>query len=325
MSEFNSMIPQGPHQTPIVRTESVSAPAEQAPEQATAQKAAPNRAAFERVLQRQPVVQNLLEPELLEAPLNRVSSQKLRQQAARVPRPQGMMLADSPLTRLGDRKLVETLMKGENGEGVPRFGNINRSGKAIEASGLLGALQLLADRQIEVPASEFNRSTADDAVLVMTGFARMSPAEIEAKKQAAYEHPEVKTELEGAIAKKFYGSEKHKEFGALVEALTGGVLSAEEAMAMYPCGGIPGPGADEVPVINGLGAIQRHAMRHDALGFLLTRFEVGPGYGSKTTVFGRQNTDPLAGQLLGVARELFKDSSVSPESGHVAGPERFRA
>ena len=61
-------------------------------------------------------------------------------------------------------------------------------------------------------------------------------------------------------------------------------------------------------------------MRHDATGFLLTRFGVGPGYGTPTTLLGRDKDDPLAGQWLGVLREAVSTSSVLPDTSHVGAP-----
>jgi hypothetical protein len=83
-------------------------------------------------------------------------------------------------------------------------------------------------------------------------------------------------------------------------------------MAMNPSGGLPGPGMNEIPLIGAFDSVARHAMRHDATGFLLTRFGIGPGYGSPTTPLGLNNSNPLAGQILGIAREAFGKASVLP-------------
>jgi hypothetical protein len=275
-------------------------------------------------LQRQPALENLLDPEVLETPLSALSAQQIQAHSALLPRPSGLQLAEGPLAKLSDQDLIDTLMKGENGMGGKRFGTVLRTAEALEMSGVLNGLRQLASRDIQVPASEYDRHISDDAVLVMKGFAKMSPQQIAELKEQAYHHPEREPDLQGAIDKKYYGSADHKQFGALVESLTGGVLSAEEAMAMCPCGGIPGPGPKEIPLARDIPPVARHAMRHDALGFLLTRFGVGPGYGSKTTIFGRNSDDPMAGQVLGIARETFKESSVFPPSKHVAKPERFK-
>jgi len=186
-----------------------------------------------------------------------------------------------------------------------------------------GVLERMARVQgVKVPASELNRTIEHDAILVQQDLARMSPEQIAKLKEAAYSHPECKADLDPAIKMGHYGSAKHKEYGALIEKLTGGIISAEEAMAMNPTGGIPGPNDKKIPLFADFGPVARHAMRHDATGFLKTRLNVGPGYGSKTTIFGRQSNDPLAGQILGVTREIFHSSKL-PVSDHVAKPGRF--
>ncbi|PKL76038.1 MAG: hypothetical protein CVV27_12310 [Candidatus Melainabacteria bacterium HGW-Melainabacteria-1] len=282
----------------------------------------PNQAAFAHPQQ----IPNskLPEPTQLEACLDDIPPAALRKLAALVPKPMALGNA-SALAGLDNQQLVVTLMRGENGSGVYRYSNINRNAAQLETSGVLNDLRLLAQREIQVPASEYDRSISDDAVLVMQGFAQMSADQIANCKEKAYQHPEFASDHQASIDKRYFGSAQHMEFGALVEQLSGGVISAEEAMAMSPCGGIPGAGPKEVPLISKIDAIQRHAMRHDALGFLLTRFDVGPGYGSKTTVFGLESHKPMAGQVLGVAREVFREASVMPASEHVARPERFNA
>lgn len=266
-------------------------------------------------------------PELDSGPLEQVLQQKsprqLQHNSLKVPQPSGLQ-SQNPYCGLATDQLIETLMQGRKPEGGACFGGILRKSAELGDSGILRGFQELSRRNVAVPASEYHRSIRDDAVLVMQGFARLNPDQIHALKEKAYTHPEVAPEKQAAIERGFYGSEKHKQFGALVETLTGGVLSAEEAMAMYPCGGIPGPGAHEVPLISSFASVQRHAMRHDALGFLLTRFGVGPGYGSKTTILGRQSDDPLAGQILGIAREALREASVFPASHHIGRPERFQ-
>lgn len=281
-----------------------------------------NKAAFDKVLNRHTVSEQLLDPQVLEAPLEQLSQQQLQKNANLVPRPTGMQESQA-LCQLTDHALVQSIMNGSDSQGTKRFHGILRKESDIANSGVLVACRELASRNIEVPASEFNRTISDDSVLVLRGFAHMNANQIHQLKEQAYHHPEVEPEKQAAIDKGYFGSAKHKEFGALVESMTGGILSAEEAMAMCPCGGIPGPGPKEVPLISGVNAVQRHAMRHDALGFLFTRFDVGPGYGSKTTPFGLANDNPMAGQVLGIAREIFKESSVFPDSDHVARSSRF--
>ena len=95
-------------------------------------------------------------------------------------------------------------------------------------------------------------------------------------------------------AKKYNGSPQHQLYGKTVEYLSGGAMSAEQAMALNPSGGIIGGGfyslattgdlssigADYVPgdPSSLMSVVTRHAVYHDALGFIRTEFEVGPGY-----------------------------------------------
>lgn len=195
-----------------------------------------------------------------------------------------------------------------------------RTSDEILESGVLTSFGVLEN--VEVEASEFDRTVDDDAILVKQGLAKMTPEEVSALKNQAYEHPEAVKGTPVAIQSGHYGSKLHREYGALVEKLTGGVISAEEAMAMNPSGGLPGPGNKEVPFAKDIAPVARHAMRHDATGFLLTRFGVGPGYGSKTTPLGLEKDNPLAGQVLGVLREMFTPSEL-PDGEEVAKPGRF--
>lgn len=310
---------------PVQQSTTVQAPVASSPSAAVF---VPNKAAFDRLLNRQPAQQNLLDPGLLNKPLEQALPADLQQQSNLMPKPAGLMASRTELTgqqgyaAMNDQELTLSLMRGENSQGKSRYTGILRGANEIAASGILDDAKLLDSRKITPPASEYDRSPADDAVLVLKDFAKMNPEQIADLKEQAYRHPEVAAELEGAIAKKHYGSPRHQAFGALVEKLTGGILSAEEAMSMCPCGGIPGDGAKEIPLISTLDPIARHAMRHDATGFLSTRFEVGPGYGTKTTIFGREKNDPLAGQILGVAREIFNPSEL-PDGSYAARPERF--
>jgi len=222
----------------------------------------------------------------------------------------------SPLSRMSDSDLVATVMRGEGAEGA-RYGSALRNADELRASGIMEDLKQVAGRGIEVPESEYDRTLTDDAVLVMQDLAGMDPDSIAKLKEKAYEHPEVARDSERAVKEGYYGSAQHQQYGATVEALTGGVISAEEAMAMNPSGGIPGRGMEKVPIIGDNEAVVRHAMRHDATGFLKTRLGVGPGYATKTTPLGRQSDDPLAGHVLGLAREVFQEESVLPEHEYV--------
>jgi hypothetical protein len=200
-----------------------------------------------------------------------------------------------------------------------RFNTPVRGAEEIRQS---GALQEFAKLQgVQVPKSELNRSLEHDAFLVRQGLAKMTPEQIAELKQKAYAHPEVKSDLAEAKKTGHYGSAKHKQYGATVEYLTGGVISAEEAMAMNPSGGLPGPGTKEIPLASKIDPVARHAMRHDASGFLMTRFGIGPGYGTKTTPMGLKSNSPLAGQYLGVIREAVHGTDL-PGYAHVGAPVR---
>lgn len=226
-----------------------------------------------------------------------------------------------PLCELDDKQLTKTLMKAEGPHG-PRFKSSLRTANDIKQSGVLDDMKLLVQRDMAETESELFRSVEDDAVLVMSDLSQLSPEKIETLKNKAYEHPEVNETYDEAIKMGHFGSDRHKQYGALVEALTGGIISAEEAMAMNPTGGIPGPGDNEVPLVGRFDNMARHAMRHDATGFLLTRFDIGPGYSTQTTMLGMDESNPLSGQWLGVIRETV-DGSDMPDFSHVGKPSRF--
>jgi hypothetical protein len=327
MDGMNKVASRALDQAVQARVSGVKASAPTAPVSAPEIKAPiSNKAVFDAKLRQQASAGTALpHPEQVNARIEQTPTGALQNQALDIPKPLrllGLTSPPSPLNHLSNDQLVQTLMQSEGANG-PRYGSILRKADEIRNSGILPDLQELASRNIEVPASELNRSVSDDAVLVMRDFARFSPERIAALKEQAYQHPEVSEDLDPAIAKAHYGSDKHKEYGALVESLTGGILSAEEAMAMNPAGGLPGAGASEIPLIGRIDAVSRHAMRHDATGFLRTRFGVGPGYGSPTTPVGLSSDNPLAGQILGLAREAFGTSSILPAFQHVASAGRF--
>ncbi len=266
--------------------------------------------------------------------IENTSSEKMLENASTIPIPRGLAHALAvisgtgptggvSLSHLSDQALVQTLMRSEDVHGC-RFPSILRDASAIEKSGILTDFKALAARNIAVPESEFDRSLADDAVLVMSDFAKMTPQEIHTLKENAYKHPEAVRDLPLAIEKGYYGCNQHKQYGAIVEALTGGVISAEEAMAMNPTGGIPGPGAKEVPLVGRFDSGLRHAMRHDATGFLITRFNVGPGYGSEDIPIALGKTNPLSGQVLGLLREAIGEPSTLPNFDYVAQSGRYK-
>jgi hypothetical protein len=203
----------------------------------------------------------------------------------------------------------------------PRWSGILRGAKEIQESGALDFFK--KKRGIKVRESEGVRTVDDDATLVQQDLSYMSAEQIADLKKQAMEAPELEEEREEAIRMRHFGSKKHRQYGELVEKLTGGVISAEEAMAMNPTGGIPGEGAKALPIVGHIQTIQRHAMRHDATGFLKNKLDVGPGYGTKTSAIGRKSTDPLAGQWLGVLREMGTPSKL-PDGETAAKPGRFK-
>lgn len=222
---------------------------------------------------------------------------------------------------LSNSEMVERLTHNQSLDGQQQFGTVLRGADVIADSGVLDQFKQLEG--IEVPESERHRTIDDDAVLVMQGLSKLTPQEIEDMKEAAYNHEEGQASVKEALEVEHYGSANHKEYGALVERLTGGVLSAEEAMAMNPTGGLIGPGSTILRHLDGIDSLKRHALRHDATGFLVNRFGVGPGYGSKTSFIGRESTDPLAGQIYGWARELLDGPSDFEDSSNVATSGRF--
>jgi hypothetical protein len=273
-------------------------------------------------------------PEESQAQVQAVSSAQISSNAAKLPQPKALAQAlaiisgQGPthgvsLNQLGNKALVHTLMRCEDVQG-PRFSSIRRDAAELRKSGILEDFQTLTARKIEVPESEYNRSLDDDAVLVMTDFSKMTPEQIHDLKEAAYRHPEVERDLPAAIERGYYGCDQHKQYGAIVEALTGGVISAEEAMAMNPTGGIPGPGAKEVPLIGRFDSGLRHAQRHDATGFLITRFNVGPGYGSEEGLVSLGKNNPLSGQVYGLLRESINMPSTLPDFTYVGKSGRYQ-
>lgn len=235
--------------------------------------------------------------------------------------PEGAEAAEPAQQPKGDSN-SDMIAKMKAEEAATRLGGsgAKRTPDEIRESGVLDAFAGLEG--VEVPKGEGERTVADDSVLVRQGLARMTPEQIEMTKEKAYANPDVEKDLPGAIESKHYGSARHREYGELVQELTGGVISAEEAMAMNPSGGIPGDGNKELPFAAKIGPIARHAMRHDATGFLMTRFGIGPGYGSKTSFVGRESTDPLAGQLLGIVREFVMPSQL-PDGEEAGKSGRF--
>jgi hypothetical protein len=217
-------------------------------------------------------------------------------------------------------------LAASQGQAPGRFSGAVRDADAIEESGVLAEFAKIDTSRLE-KKSEAKRSIDDDAMLVRKGFSGFSAEQIHEMKEKAYAgsfhderngknasptdkkskklRSEILKEEKGAVKRNYYGSETHKEYGAMVEHLSGGLISAEEAMAMNPTGGIAGPGAMGLAFEKD-NPLRRHAIRHDAVGFLKTRFGVGPGYGTKTSKIGFKSDNPLAGQWLGIGRQVVK-------------------
>lgn len=221
---------------------------------------------------------------------------------------------DEVLSNQQQRDKVAAADKGKKGG----FDSIVRDEEAIRNSGLLEEFAKIDTEHLE-GKSEFDRTLEDDSMLVRKGLSKYTPEQLAALKESAFGDDkavasgadpkwakEVQSDQAAAVDDDYYGSELHREYGATVEELSGGLISAEEAMAMNPTGGIAGPGAKGVAFQDG--PLRRHAVRHDAVGFLKTRFDAGPGYGTKTSAVGLQSDNPLAGQILGIAREVTNPS-----------------
>jgi len=233
-------------------------------------------------------------------------------------------------------------LAASQGAGGGRFAGSARDAAAIEESGVLAEFAKLDTSKLE-KKSEAKRSIDDDAMLVRKGFSKFSAEEIHEMKENAYagtfsderkgvntnptdkktkkHRKEILKEEKGAIKRNYFGSETHKEYGAMVEHLSGGLISAEEAMAMNPTGGIAGPGHLGFAFEKD-NALRRHGIRHDAVGFLKTRFNVGPGYGTKTTKLGLKSSNPLAGQWLGIGRQVLKGDERF-DTSRIGTAERF--
>ncbi|HSP78408.1 MAG TPA: toxin TcdB middle/N-terminal domain-containing protein [Myxococcaceae bacterium] len=100
-----------------------------------------------------------------------------------------------------------------------------------------------------------------------------------------------------------------RQYGEAMQRMTGGALSAGEAIALNPTGGLVGPGgglmAQVLDVTTGwIQGVRAHGVLHDAAGFLAGAegFGVGPGYlYMGYDFFGMSKTLPLAGQVEGIA------------------------
>ncbi|MFY0565416.1 FG-GAP-like repeat-containing protein [Archangium lansingense] len=100
-----------------------------------------------------------------------------------------------------------------------------------------------------------------------------------------------------------------RQYGEAMERMTQGALSAGEAIALNPSGGLVGPGdgwmTQALEVTTGwIPGVKAHGVLHDAAGFLAGRdgFGVGPGYlYLGYNFFGMSKTLPIAGQVEGIA------------------------
>ncbi len=157
-----------------------------------------------------------------------------------------------------------------------------------------------------------DRTVEGDATQIQEQIAKIPEKIFRDMKKAAMANPKVKQQVKQAKLRfDFYGSRIHKEYGATVETLTGGRITAEEAMRMNPSGGIAGAGL--IGIAFDFGPLHRHAIWHDACGFLRTAFNVGPGYG------GDDSDSPLSGQFEGIGREMNQDANI-PDWKPVGAP-----
>ncbi len=88
-------------------------------------------------------------------------------------------------------------------------------------------------------------------------------------------------------------------FGDLIEYLTGGWITSEEATRLNPGGGYMGPGESGVPVEDWMLGLGRHSRDHDGRGHMGSEHGVGPGYSAWDP--GTMTT----GQIGGILRELI--------------------
>ncbi|WPB74322.1 RHS repeat-associated core domain-containing protein [Archangium violaceum] len=100
-----------------------------------------------------------------------------------------------------------------------------------------------------------------------------------------------------------------RQYGEAMERMTQGALTAGEAIALNPSGGLVGPGdgwmTQVLEVTTGwIPGVKAHGVLHDAAGFLAGKdgFGVGPGYlYLGHNFFGMSKTLPVAGQVEGIA------------------------
>ncbi len=146
---------------------------------------------------------------------------------------------------------------------------------------------------------ELFMTPAEEQRLIAAELARLSPEEREARIQEQIARARASGEFESAWNTNFFGSEQHMQFAEYVVFASNGLISVEQAMNMFPAGGIAGPGTFRVFPQGVVGAVDAHAIRHDARGGIYSAFGVGPGYGGLIySFFG-------SGHVVGILREIL--------------------
>jgi hypothetical protein len=139
-------------------------------------------------------------------------------------------------------------------------------------------------------------------------FSEQDRATVLAQKQAKLDNlsPQAKSLVNDSSSWKPW----QRQYGEAMERFTGGALSAGEAIALNPTGGLVGPGdgflAQVLDVTTGwIPGVRAHGVLHDAAGFLANTtegFGVGPGYlYLGHNFFGMSKTNMVAGQVEGIA------------------------
>lgn len=161
-----------------------------------------------------------------------------------------------------------------------------------------------------------DRTFEHDTTRVKEQCAKIPDKVFRMMKGAAFANPSMAKDVGKAKARNnYYGGANHRAYGAAVAELTGGRITAEEAMRMNPSGGIAGNGLYGIAFDDGV--LHNHAIWHDACGFLITNFNIGPGYG------GDSPANPLSGQFEGIGREMRRTSNL-PSGDAVASPVQTR-
>jgi WXG100 family type VII secretion target len=111
----------------------------------------------------------------------------------------------------------------------------------------------------------------------------------------ARENPEVIDSLPNEL-KEYMGSREQLRYGQIVGDALG--LDPVFGALLNPTGGLPGPGADVIPINNF--AISHHSAFHDGGGFLELHFDKGPGFDYLKREGDRPSDDPFTGQESGL-------------------------